>query len=87
MIVHLAFTGKEVKNATIVIDDGTMKVIDGLKEKADLIIECDSEQWLKIINKEVSIFGVLKLLLESCCASFRISLYEFWRQYLYILKD
>jgi len=63
MIVHLAFTGKEVKNATIVIDDGTMKVIDGLKEKADLIIEYDSEQWLKIINKEVSIFGVLKLLI------------------------
>ena len=40
-----------------------MKVIDGLKEKADLIIECDSEQWLKIINKKVSIFDVLKLLI------------------------
>jgi putative sterol carrier protein len=26
------------------------------------MIECDSEQWLKIINKEVSNFGVLKLL-------------------------
>jgi ferredoxin/putative sterol carrier protein len=62
MTVHLAFTGKEARTATIVIKEGTIEVTDGLKEKADLRIECDSEQWLKIINKEISIFGVLKLL-------------------------
>lgn len=62
MTVHLTFTGKEARTATIVIKEGTMEVTDGFKEKADLRIECDSEQWLKIINKELSIFGVLKLL-------------------------
>jgi len=62
MTVHLAFTGKEARTATIVIKEGTIEVTDGLKEKADLRIECDSEQWLKIINKEISNFDVLKLL-------------------------
>ena len=63
MTVHLAFTGKESRTATIVINKGTIEVTDGFKEKADLKIECDSEQWLKIINKEISTFGVLKLML------------------------
>jgi len=42
---------------------GMIDVTDGFKEKADLRIESDSEQWLKIINKEISGFGMLMLLL------------------------
>jgi putative sterol carrier protein len=56
MTVHLSFTGKEATTATIVIKEGTIEVADGFKEKADLRIECDSEQWLKTINREISIF-------------------------------
>lgn len=53
---HFAFSGNEMVNATIVIRDKTLSVIQGQEGRADLLIKADSAAWLRAVNKESSMF-------------------------------
>ena len=52
--VHFESHGKETACATIIIANGTIDVKDGHVGVADLLINADSETWLKIVNKETT---------------------------------
>ena len=56
---HFTFTGKEPKEATVVIRDGTLQVQDGHEGKADLPVSADSETWLGFLAKERSLLWAL----------------------------
>ena len=56
---RLRFTGKEQKQATIRIRDGTLQVQDGHQGKADLHVTADSETWLGLLAKERSLVWAL----------------------------
>jgi hypothetical protein len=54
-VYHFTFTGKEEKQATVSIRDGTLQVQDGHQGKADLRVTADSETWLGFLAKERSL--------------------------------
>src|SRR5919206_3385867 len=56
-VYHFTFTGKEPKEATVVIRDGTVEVEDGHEGEADLRVTADSETWLGFLAKERSLLG------------------------------
>jgi ferredoxin len=56
---HLTFTGKEPKEATVVIRDGTLQIRDGHQGQADLRVTADSETWLGFLAKERSLLWAL----------------------------
>jgi Fe-S-cluster-containing hydrogenase component 2 len=58
-VYHFTFTGKEDKQATITIRDGTLKVEDGHQGQADLQVTADSETWLGFLAKERSLLWAL----------------------------
>jgi putative sterol carrier protein len=58
-IYHFAFTGKEEKQATVTICDGTLQVQDGHQGEADLLVMADSEAWLGFLAKERSLLWSL----------------------------
>src|SRR5438552_285709 len=58
-VYHFTFTGKEEKQATVSIRDGTLQVRDGHQDKADLRVTTDSETWLGILAKERSLLWAL----------------------------
>jgi Fe-S-cluster-containing hydrogenase component 2 len=58
-VYHFTFTGKESKEATVTIRDGTLQVQDGHQEKADLHVTADSETWLGFLAKERSLLRAL----------------------------
>src|SRR5271166_4345688 len=58
-VYHFSFTGKEQKQATIRIRDGTLQVQDGHQGKADLHVTADSETWLGLLAKERSLVWAL----------------------------
>jgi ferredoxin len=58
-VYHFTFTGKEPKEATATIRDGTLQVRDGHQGEADLRITADSETWLGFLAKERSLLGAL----------------------------
>jgi epoxyqueuosine reductase QueG len=58
-VYHFTFTGKEPKEATVVIRDGAVQVRDGHEEKADLRVTADSETWLGFLAKERSLLWAL----------------------------
>ena len=58
-VYHFTFTGKEPKEATITIRDGTLQVQDGHQGKADLHVTADSETWLGFLAKERSLLWAL----------------------------
>src|SRR5271166_5074250 len=58
-VYHFSFTGKEQKQATIRIRDGTLQVQDGHQGKADLHVTADSETWLGFLAKERSLVWAL----------------------------
>jgi NAD-dependent dihydropyrimidine dehydrogenase PreA subunit len=56
---HFTFTGKEPKEATVVIRDATLQVQDGHQGEADLRVTADSETWLGFLAKERSLLWAL----------------------------
>ena len=58
-IYHFTFTGKETKEATITIRDGTLQVQDGHHGEADLRVSADSQTWLGFLAKERSLLWAL----------------------------
>src|SRR5262245_3533492 len=51
-VYHFTFTGKESKEATVVIGDGTLQVREGHEGEDDLSVTADSETWLGFLAKE-----------------------------------
>src|SRR6516164_4716601 len=58
-VYHFTFTGKEPKEATVVIRDCTVQVRDGHQGEADLLVTADSETWLGFLAKERSLLWAL----------------------------
>ena len=58
-VYHFTFTGKEAKEATVTIRDGTLQVQDGHQGEADLRVTADSETWLGFLAKERSLLWAL----------------------------
>jgi Fe-S-cluster-containing hydrogenase component 2 len=58
-VYHFTFTGKEPKEATVTIRDGTLQVQDGHQGEADLHVTADSEAWLGFLAKERSLLWAL----------------------------
>jgi ferredoxin len=56
---HFTFTGKEPKEATVTIRDGTLKVQEGHQGEANLLVTADSETWLGFLAKERSLLWAL----------------------------
>jgi Fe-S-cluster-containing hydrogenase component 2 len=58
-VYHFTFTGKEPKEATVAIRDGTLQVQEGHQGEADLRVTADSEAWLGFLAKERSLLWAL----------------------------
>jgi Fe-S-cluster-containing hydrogenase component 2 len=58
-VYHFTFTGKEPKEATVTIQDGTLQVQDGYHGEADLKVTAGSEMWLGFLAKERSLLWAL----------------------------
>ena len=58
-VYHFSFTGKEEKQATVTIRDGTLQIQDGHQGEADLLVTADSETWLGFLAKERSLLWAL----------------------------
>jgi Fe-S-cluster-containing hydrogenase component 2 len=58
-VYHFTFTGKEPRQATIAIRNGTLQVQDGHQGEADLHVTADSETWLGFLAKERSLLWAL----------------------------
>src|SRR5438874_2626604 len=58
-VYHFTFTGKEPKEATVTIRDGTLQVQYGHQGVADLRVTADSETWLGFVAKERSLLWAL----------------------------
>jgi Fe-S-cluster-containing hydrogenase component 2 len=58
-VFHFTFTGKEPKQATVTIREGTLQVQDGNQGEADLHVTADSETWLGFLAKERSLLWAL----------------------------
>ncbi len=58
-VYHFTFTGKEEKQATVIIRDGALQVESGHQGKADIRITADSETWLGFLAKERSLLWAL----------------------------
>src|SRR5262249_19873438 len=56
---HFTFTGKEPKEATVTIRDGTVQVRDGHEGEVDLRVTADSQTWLGSLAKERSLLWAL----------------------------
>jgi Fe-S-cluster-containing hydrogenase component 2 len=58
-VYHFTFTGKEEKQATVTIREGTLQVQEGHQGKPDLRVIADSETWLGFLAKERSLLWAL----------------------------
>jgi alkyl sulfatase BDS1-like metallo-beta-lactamase superfamily hydrolase len=58
-VYHFTFTGKESKEATVSIRNGTLEVQNGHQGEADLRVTADSETWLGFLAKERSLLWAL----------------------------
>jgi NAD-dependent dihydropyrimidine dehydrogenase PreA subunit len=56
---HFSFTGEERRDATILIENKTLKVEDGLIGTPDLHVTADSRTWVNFLNKEKNIVVAL----------------------------
>lgn len=52
---HFTFTGSEATTATVVIQDGTIKVMTGLQGEPSLRVTADAATWLGFLAKEKSL--------------------------------
>src|SRR4029079_980429 len=58
-VYHFTFTGKEQRQGTFIIREGTLAVQDGHQGEADLSVTADSETWLGFLAKERSLLWAL----------------------------
>ncbi len=58
-VYHFTFTGKEERQTTVSIREGTLQVRDGHQGEADLRVTADSETWLGFLAKERSLLWAL----------------------------
>jgi NAD-dependent dihydropyrimidine dehydrogenase PreA subunit len=58
-VYHFTFTGKEERQATVTIREGTLQVQEGHQGQADLHVTADSETWLGLLAKERSLLWAL----------------------------
>lgn len=58
-VYHFVFIGEEQIQATILIQNKTLRIEKGLVEKADLRVTADSRTWLAFLNKEKSLLFAL----------------------------
>jgi NAD-dependent dihydropyrimidine dehydrogenase PreA subunit len=58
-VYHFTFTGKEEKQTTVSIRDGTVQVRDGHEGEADLRVTADGETWLGFLAKERGLLWAL----------------------------
>jgi Fe-S-cluster-containing hydrogenase component 2 len=58
-VYHFTFTGKEEKQATVTIREGSLQVQDGHQGEADLRVTADSETWLGFLAKERNLIWAL----------------------------
>jgi len=56
---HFTFTGKETRQATVIIRNKTMTVQDGHQDQADLHLTADSHTWLGFVAKEKNVLWAL----------------------------
>lgn len=56
---HFTFTGREEREATVVIEDGTLRVEQGHEGTADLRVTADSDTWLGFLARERSLIWAL----------------------------
>ncbi len=56
---HFTFTGRETATATIEIDNGTIKVKEGLQGEPDLKVTTDTATWLGFLAKEKNLLWAL----------------------------
>lgn len=57
---HFRFTGQEIIEATVRIDDGRLEIEEGLNGEADVRVECDGHLWLDIASKKKNpVFAVI----------------------------
>ena len=56
---HLSFTGKESQQATIIIQNKTLQVLEGHQGVADFHLTADSQTWLSFLAKERNILWAL----------------------------
>jgi putative sterol carrier protein len=58
-LFHFTFTGKEQRQATVVIRDRSIRVSEGHVGEAALHLTADSETWLGFLAKERSLLWAL----------------------------
>ncbi|MBL8951824.1 MAG: SCP2 sterol-binding domain-containing protein, partial [Myxococcaceae bacterium] len=58
---HFALSGERETRATVVIDDGTLQVIDGLEGDADVTVTAPASLWLDIVTKKKSAVAAVLL--------------------------
>ncbi len=56
---HFRFTGSEPRECTVKIENQTITVCEGLVGTCDLLIEADSQSWLRFLREEVNIVWLL----------------------------
>ena len=56
---HFTFTGGEELKATVVIESGTLRVVEGHQRKADLRVTADSQTWLRFLRKDANLVWAL----------------------------
>jgi epoxyqueuosine reductase QueG len=56
---HFTFTGKDSRQATVIIKDKTLQVRDGIQGSARLHITADSETWLRFLRKDTNMMVAL----------------------------
>lgn len=51
---HFLFSGDSEKEATVLIDDGTLEILQGLHGRPDLVVRADAETWVRFLRKQAS---------------------------------
>jgi len=58
-VYHFVFTGKEAAEATVIIRNKRLEVLDGLRGEANIRITADAETWVGFLRKERSLVWAL----------------------------
>lgn len=58
-VYHFSFNGKECRDATVIIRDKTIRVLDGHQGRPDFRLRADSETWLGFLAKEKNLVWAL----------------------------
>ena len=56
---HFTFTGEETRNATVIIQDKTLRILDAHVGRSDFQLTTDSQTWLGFLAKEKNLFWAL----------------------------